>query len=176
MIVLETKELDRFQSKIQIKQGPLDTPCHIWTGQKNKSGYGKVRIRRLKTQYFTVHRLIKAMTDSEFNVEDPTQLVCHKCDVPQCCNPDHLYVGNHATNVQDAIDRDRYNHTDQKGENNHNRKLTNAEVMYLIKDLKYLNNKQVARYFDNRVTHSQVSNIRLGKSRSDVTGIQYVKN
>lgn len=34
-------------------------------------------------------------------------MICHKCDVPACINPKHLYLGNAHTNHQDACARGR---------------------------------------------------------------------
>jgi hypothetical protein len=52
--------------------------------------------------------------------------VLHKCDVPHCVNPDHLYLGTQAQNVKDMIDRGRWNGA--IGVNHPSNKLTEKDV------------------------------------------------
>lgn len=76
--------------------------CWLWTHRNDRKGYGiinfryrEMRIHRLMYQHF-VGPLIKGL------------IICHKCDVPPCCNPDHLFQGTPKDNTQDMIKKGRY--------------------------------------------------------------------
>jgi hypothetical protein len=51
-----------------------------------------------------VHRAIYALMVHPIPVG---AYVCHHCDVPACCNPEHLYVGDQKRNMGDAALRGR---------------------------------------------------------------------
>ena len=81
-----------------------ESGCWIWVGGWNStSRYGRYRING---RYVDTHRLFYLM----FKGEIPKGMhVCHKCDTPPCCNPDHLFVGTPADNMQDMIKKGRHN-------------------------------------------------------------------
>jgi hypothetical protein len=76
------------------------TPCWLWTGCKDKNGYGITRIGYTKT---TAHRAAWIFTHGETNLK-----VCHKCDIPGCFNPDHLFEGTQSDNIKDAVSKGRH--------------------------------------------------------------------
>jgi hypothetical protein len=66
-----------------------------------RSGYGCFKVFG-KT--LLSHRVSWEITNGEI----PTgMLVCHTCDNRKCCNPDHLYLGTHQDNSNDAVKRGR---------------------------------------------------------------------
>lgn len=76
--------------------------CWIWEGWRFKSGYGGFipsGNRKLRS-----HRVSYSL----FVGPIPEGLeVCHKCDVPACVNPFHLFVGDHYANMRDASSKGR---------------------------------------------------------------------
>src|SRR6185503_2652182 len=71
--------------------------CWIWMGAKTDKGYGVVGIpmtRRLTKS----HRLAFEFERGPF---DPSLCVLHRCDIPSCVNPDHLFLGTRADNNED---------------------------------------------------------------------------
>lgn len=79
--------------------------CWEWNGKLNNSGYGcfqkvidgkKVEVR--------AHRVSYEIWKGE--ITEGMQ-VCHTCDNPSCCNPDHLWLGTAKENVQDCVKKGR---------------------------------------------------------------------
>lgn len=58
-------------------------------------------------------------------------IVCHKCDVPSCINPDHLFLGTHDDNQKDKANKGRSR--DQYGESNNQAKITEEDVIKIRK-------------------------------------------
>jgi hypothetical protein len=105
-----------FWAKVD-KAGP--NGCWLWTGTKVRLGYGQFRMRNKRWQ---THRLAYVLT---YGPVPADKFVCHKCDNPTCCNPDHMFVGTPADNMIDKMNKGRAPH----GELNKMSRYTTAQVL-----------------------------------------------
>lgn len=81
------------------------TGCREWVGSRNLPPvfpYG--RFKTGGTEY-KAHVMAWMLTHGEI---PEGILVCHKCDNPPCCNPDHLFLGTPRENLMDAIKKGRW--------------------------------------------------------------------
>ncbi len=76
--------------------------CWIWQGWKDPDGYGQFRYAPYKDT--GAHRW---SAENLGNMDIVGKVVCHKCDIPACVNPDHLFVGTHLDNLRDCFNKNR---------------------------------------------------------------------
>lgn len=77
--------------------------CWLWRGTRNSHGYGQIRDD--SRRWLRAHRVAWTLTRGPI----PAGLhVCHHCDVPLCCNPDHLFLGTHQDNMSDCVQKGRH--------------------------------------------------------------------
>lgn len=82
--------------------------CLIWQGSVDGNGYPNIGFNG---KYRTGHRLSYEIHKGQI---PPGLLVCHTCDVRRCINPDHLFLGTHKDNSQDAVKKGRIKKNDVK--------------------------------------------------------------
>jgi hypothetical protein len=93
-----TPLLDRFNEKWMPEP---NSGCWLWLGATNADGYG-----RINTGGFieNAHRASWMLYRSAV----PLGLhVLHRCDVPGCVNPQHLFLGDNDANVADKTAKGR---------------------------------------------------------------------
>jgi hypothetical protein len=92
--------------------------CWLWVKARNNNGYGL-------TNGDKAHRYAWRL----FNGTIPANKhVLHKCDVRNCVNPDHLFLGTHKDNMADMVKKGRLVVPNVEGEHNPQAKLNKVKV------------------------------------------------
>lgn len=99
--------------------------CWIWTSANDYTyGLFSVKGKRVKAHRFSweLHNGPIPKGKGYHGI-----CVCHKCDIPLCVNPNHLFLG---TNKDNMIDRNlKKRHAVMKGIKNPKCKLTESQVL-----------------------------------------------
>jgi hypothetical protein len=87
------------------EEGPLDTPCWVWTGPRAWDGrYGLIHWKG-PWHHERAHRV---SYEAFIGPIPEGLLVCHHCDIPCCIRPEHLFVGTAGDNIADMVSKDRH--------------------------------------------------------------------
>lgn len=130
--------------------------CRIWQGALDKKGYGiAVRLREGERDQ-QPHRLAWTVAHGPI----PEGLwVLHRCDVPCCVRPDHLFLGTNDDNVADMVAKGRQ----ARGVSKPGTKLTDAQIA-AIRNATGVLQADLASQFG--VAQSYISRLRSGKRRT----------
>ncbi len=119
-VMAELEQLESAKARL-LRMTERTDDCWLFTGCKDGGGYGnlpalgQVKAHRVS---WLVHRgpIPKGMK------------VLHKCDVRNCVNPTHLFIGTQADNVRDMMEKGRHRVVPQYGERNPMARLTRPQV------------------------------------------------
>lgn len=131
--------------------------CWLWEGA-NAGGYGRINFGRGKKTIST-HRL---MWESQFGAIPSGMVICHKCDVPSCVNPNHLWLGTQTANMADMSKKGRAPGGTALGKENGNSKLTESEVLE-IRAAKGFQREIGERFGISQVAVSDIKRLRRWK-------------
>lgn len=115
-------DINRFWTKVD-RRGPDE--CWPWIAARDARGYGQFAIyKKSARRSLKAHRVSYLITAG--SVSDGL-FVCHECDVPACCNPNHLYAGTYQDNIDDKVRKQRQ--WRGRGESSGTAKLTETQVL-----------------------------------------------
>lgn len=143
--------IEKIHSKVKVNENG----CWIWQDNRKKKEedvYGKYGIIFFGGRQDYAHRV----SYQAFVGEIPGgMLVCHTCDVRECVNPKHLFLGTHQVNIDDAVAKGR--------RRNGPRKFSDDQVIQISQ--RYINGERpsaLAREYGTRACY--ITGIATGRT------------
>lgn len=138
--------------------------CWSWVGgSKAQKGYGLLQTGGRGSARVLAHRLSYEIHHGPI----PDGLVVmHKCDNPNCVNPDHLRVGTTSENVKEAYEKRRKVSPFKRGADHHGA-LLNEEAVRIIRAHPTTPLKPLAAMFG--CSTNAVSAVRNGRTWKHVS-------
>lgn len=134
------KVVDRFESFFT-REGMWE--CWEWQGTRSPNGYGLF-------DHSGAHRV--AWELRHMKPIPPGMVVRHACNNPACVNPAHLAIGTPQDNSDDMVTADRQ----AKGSSNGRAKLTEDDVVLILRDQTSTNTELARRFGVSQVMISQI--------------------
>lgn len=142
---------ERTKQRILEKSIPEpNSGCWLWLTYCGTKGYGQIKYKGNQMGAHRVSWIVHRGLIPE------GALICHKCDVPCCVNPDHLYVGSNLTNRHDAIRRGRAPQGETAGQSN----LTDSDILLIRSDPRP--QRAIAKEYG--LSHTAIGNIKRGRT------------
>jgi hypothetical protein len=151
---------ERFYERIEFD---TNGGCWLWAGaMPERTGYGTISSNGATVG---AHRASYELHNGPIG---PGLLVCHKCDVPACVNPAHLFLGTNSENIIDSVRKGR--NKPLIGAKHPKAKISESDVPRILARL--LRGESCAKIAaDYGVTDCAINAIRRGKSWTHVTGL-----
>lgn len=99
---------DAYMARLKSKCTIDENGCWLYNGFRDACGYGEMSYRG---EGIATHRLAYKLAIGplpEYDGKKQNAIVCHKCDKPACCNPEHLFLGSQRDNMLDARNKKRW--------------------------------------------------------------------
>ncbi len=146
--------IERFWEHVE-KRGPDE--CWLWIGRKNSYGYGSLAERG---RNILAHRFSYEIHKGKIPAK---MAVCHACDVRNCVNPNHLWLGTSQENNADRTAKGRTISGRTLGEGHGMSKLT-ADQVREIRLLLQRGDSATAIAKQFGVSPGNIWNIKTGKT------------